>query len=108
MSGMGVMSPGGGSVGQVAPQGTSTPSQAPQQLGVAPQQLGVAPQQLGVQGSPPSQPSSLDTQQMAYQQAFLQNAVAQNMQIQQQLMLQNQALTQLLQQSSTTPGECFF
>ena len=101
MSGMGVMSPGGGSVGQVAPQGTSTPSQAPQQLGVA-------PQQLGVQGSPPSQPSSLDTQQMAYQQAFLQNAVAQNMQIQQQLMLQNQALTQLLQQSSTTPGECFF
>ena len=51
--------------------------------------------------SPPSQPSSLDNQQMAYQQAFLQNAVAQNMQIQQQLMLQNQALTQLLSQSST-------
>ena len=51
--------------------------------------------------SPPSQPSSLDTQQQAYQQAFLQNAVAQNMQIQQQLMLQNQALTQLLSQSST-------
>ena len=54
-------------------------------------------------GSPPSQPSSLDTQQAAYQQAFLQNAVAQNMQIQQQLMLQNQALTQLLQQSGS-PG----
>ena len=51
--------------------------------------------------SPPSQPSSLDTQQMAYQQAFLQNAVAQNMQIQQQLMLQNQALTQLLSSSNT-------
>ncbi len=34
-----------------------------------------------------------------YQQAFLQNAVAQNMQIQQQLLMQNQALTQLLQQS---------
>jgi hypothetical protein len=28
--------------------------------------------------------------QLAYQSAFLQNAVAQNMQIQQQLMLQNQ------------------
>ena len=38
-------------------------------------------------------------QQMVYQQAFLQNAVAQNMQIQQQLLMQNQALTQLLQQS---------
>ena len=60
MSGMGVMSPGGA----VAPQGTSTPAQPNQQ------------------GSPPSQPSSLDAQQMAYQQAFLQNAVAQNMQIQ--------------------------
>lgn len=35
---------------------------------------------------------------MAYQQAFLQNAVAQNMQIQQQLLMQNQALTQLLSQ----------
>ena len=82
MSGVGVMSPG--AMGAVAPQGTSTPSQAPQ-----------------IGGSPPSQPSSLDAQQMAYQQAFLQNAVAQNMQIQQQLMLQNQALTQLLSQSST-------
>merc|ERR1719458_1563023 len=38
-------------------------------------------------------------QQQMYQQAFLQNAVAQNMQIQQQLLMQNQALTQLLQQS---------
>lgn len=78
-SNMGIMSPG------AMPQGTSTPSQAPQQ-----------------QESPPSQPSSLDAQQMAYQQAFLQNAVAQNMQIQQQLMLQNQALTQLLQTGNTT------
>ena len=41
---------------------------------------------------------------MVYQQAFLQNAVAQNMQIQQQLLMQNQALTQLLQQSGTSPG----
>ena len=39
--------------------------------------------------------------QLAYQQAFLQNAVAQNMQIQQQLMMQNQALNQMLSQTST-------
>lgn len=38
--------------------------------------------------------------QLAYQQAFLQNAVAQNMQIQQQLMMQNQALNQMLAQTS--------
>ena len=38
--------------------------------------------------------------QFAYQQAFLQNAVAQNMQIQQQLMVQNQALSQLLTQTN--------
>ena len=37
---------------------------------------------------------------MAYQHAFLQNAVAQNMQIQQQLMMQNQALSQLLTQTN--------
>ena len=47
--------------------------------------------------------------QLAYQQAFLQNAVAQNMQIQQQLMVQNQALNQMLAQTSTTvtrpPGD---
>merc|ERR1719330_467373 len=47
------------------------------------------------------QPSSMDNSQMNYQQAFLQNAVAQNMQIQQQLLMQNQALTQLLQQTSS-------
>ena len=41
---------------------------------------------------------------MAYQQAFLQNAVAQNMQIQQQLLVQNQALTQLLQGSASGPN----
>ena len=39
--------------------------------------------------------------QLAYQQAFLQNAVAQNMQIQQQLMMQNQALNQMLTQTSS-------
>ena len=41
----------------------------------------------------------MDSSQVAYQQAFIQNAVAQNMQIQQQLMAQNQALAQLLHQS---------
>lgn len=70
------------------PQGTSTP--------------GPRGPSGGSGASPPTQPSSMDTQQLAYQQAFLQNAVAQNMQIQQQLMMQNQALTQLLQQSSSS------
>lgn len=42
---------------------------------------------------------------MAYQHAFLQNAVAQNMQIQQQLMMQNQALSQLLQQTSISDNQ---
>ena len=70
------------------PQGTSTPSPPQQHIS-------------GPDGSP-SQPSSLEAQQLAYQQAFLQNAVAQNMQIQQQLMMQNQALAQLLTQSNTT------
>merc|ERR1719400_1626252 len=53
------------------------------------------------------QPSNLGApeSQMAYQHAFLQNAVAQNMQIQQQLMLQNQALSQLLQQTSLTNNQ---
>merc|ERR1719150_117493 len=80
------------SPGTMQPQGTSTPSQ-PQ-----------THQAAG--GSPGSQPSSLEAQQLAYQQAFLQNAVAQNMQIQQQLMMQNQALAQLLQQPppQTAPG----
>lgn len=35
------------------------------------------------------------------QQAFLQSAMAQNIQIQQQLLAQNQALQQLLQQRGT-------
>ncbi|CAB4070030.1 unnamed protein product [Lepeophtheirus salmonis] len=39
----------------------------------------------------------------SYQQAFIQNAVAQNMQIQQQLMMQNQALSTLLSQAVTSP-----
>ena len=77
------------SPGTMQPQGTSTPSQPHQ-----------AHQPSG--GSPGSQPSSLEAQQLAYQQAFLQNAVAQNMQIQQQLMMQNQALAQLLQQTPQT------
>ncbi len=48
------------------------------------------PPAAGGSGSRPG--SSMETQQhqLLYQQAFLQNAVAQNMQIQQQLMLQNQ------------------
>ena len=67
------------------PQGTSTPSGG--------MTSDAAP-------SDAAQKQSVD-QTMAYQQAFLQNAVAQNMQIQQQLMVQNQALTQLLTQSNT-------
>merc|ERR1719242_2947082 len=51
--------------------------------------------------SPGASNLSVDSQ-LAYQQAFLQNAVAQNMQIQQQLMMQNQALNQML--SQTKPG----
>jgi hypothetical protein len=49
------------------------------------------------------------TQVAAYQQnlqrAFLQSAMAQNMQIQQQLLAQNQALQQLLVQQATQPGK---
>ncbi|KAL0278610.1 UNVERIFIED_CONTAM: hypothetical protein PYX00_000382 [Menopon gallinae] len=52
----------------------------------------------------PNQP--VDTNLLAYQQnlqrAFLQSAMAQNIQIQQQLLAQNQALQQLLQQQTTT------
>merc|ERR1712226_1302334 len=66
------------------PQGTSTPSGGESALTNDEQQAA-------------AQKQSMD-QTMAYQQAFLQNAVAQNMQIQQQLMVQNQALTQLLTQ----------
>ena len=66
------------------PQGTSTPSGRV----ASPEEQQAA-----------AQKQSMD-QTMVYQQAFLQNAVAQNMQIQQQLMVQNQALTQLLTQSN--------
>ena len=68
------------------PQGTSTPSGRVTSPSAEEQQA--------------SQKQSMD-QTMVYQQAFLQNAVAQNMQIQQQLMVQNQALTQLLTQSNS-------
>ena len=48
----------------------------------------------------------MDTNLLAYQQnlqrAFLQSAMAQNIQIQQQLFAQNQALQQLLQQQQQT------
>lgn len=51
----------------------------------------------------PSSPPSQNNDMMAYQQnlqrAFLQSAMAQNIQIQQQLLAQNQALQQLLVQS---------
>jgi len=95
----GMTMPGVPGMAMATPRETSTPAAAAATGVPAATQPNV-----GSQGSPPSQPSSLDTQQAAYQQAFLQNAVAQNMQIQQQLMLQNQALTQLLQQSSTPGG----
>ncbi|XP_054281634.1 unconventional myosin-XV-like isoform X2 [Macrosteles quadrilineatus] len=49
-----------------------------------------------------------DPNVLAYQanlhRAFLQSAMAQNIQIQQQLLAQNQALQQLLQQQATTPA----
>lgn len=47
---------------------------------------------------------------LAYQtnlhQAFLQSAMAQNIQIQQQILAQNQALHQLLQQQQLLPPVC--
>ncbi len=53
-----------------------------------------------VAGGPASlDPNSLASFQQNFSRAFIQSAVAQNMQIQQQLMAQNQALQQLLQQS---------
>merc|ERR1719346_649937 len=59
-----------------------------------------APAATSTPMSPGASNLSIDSQ-LAYQQAFLQNAVAQNMQIQQQLMMQNQALNQMLSQTST-------
>jgi len=49
--------------------------------------------------SPPSQTSDMMAYQQNLQRAFLQSAMAQNIQIQQQLLAQNQALQQLLVQS---------
>ena len=85
-----VVTPPSSSQAQSAPKGTSTPSASQPQTGSS-----------GDEATSPQPPPSLE--QQAYQQAFLQNAVAQNMQIQQQLMLQNQALAQLLT-SGQSPG----
>lgn len=49
--------------------------------------------------SPPSQSNDMMAYQQNLQRAFLQSAMAQNIQIQQQLLAQNQALQQLLVQS---------
>lgn len=49
--------------------------------------------------SPPSQNNEMMAYQQNLQRAFLQSAMAQNIQIQQQLLAQNQALQQLLVQS---------
>ncbi|XP_076764901.1 unconventional myosin-XV-like [Xylocopa sonorina] len=58
--------------------------------------------------SPPSQSNDMMAYQQNLQRAFLQSAMAQNIQIQQQLLAQNQALQQLLvqspQNSSQQPG----
>ncbi|XP_014277405.1 unconventional myosin-XV isoform X2 [Halyomorpha halys] len=57
----------------------------------------------------PSQGNTNDPNVLAYQanlqRAFLQSAMAQNIQIQQQLLAQNQALQQLLQQQQQTPTQ---
>lgn len=57
----------------------------------------------------PSNTNSNDPNLVAYQanlhRAFLQSAMAQNLQIQQQLLAQNQALQQLLQQQQQTPTQ---
>ena len=58
-----------------------------------------------VAGGPSSlDPNSLASIQQNFSRAFIQSAVAQNLQIQQQLMAQNQALTQLLHQSVCMTG----
>lgn len=49
--------------------------------------------------SPPNQNNDMASYQQSLQRAFLQSAMAQNIQIQQQLLAQNQALQQLLVQS---------
>jgi hypothetical protein len=82
-----IPAPSAGEANRGQPQGTSTPLAA----GIAGQQNNDSIQ-------------NMNAAQMSYQQAFLQNAVAQNMQIQQQLMMQNQALSQLLSQSGNAGG----
>jgi hypothetical protein len=84
MNNLGILSPNAGAAepGRTQPQGTSTPLAAGASV------------QAGADSI-----QNMSAAQMSYQQAFLQNAVAQNMQIQQQLMMQNQALSQLLSQS---------
>lgn len=55
--------------------------------------------------SPPSQNNEMMAYQQNVQRAFLQSAMAQNIQIQQQLLAQNQALQQLLVQSPQNSGQ---
>ncbi|XP_076234476.1 unconventional myosin 10A [Calliopsis andreniformis] len=55
--------------------------------------------------SPPNQNNDLMAYQQNLQRAFLQSAMAQNIQIQQQLLAQNQALQQLLVQSPQNSGQ---
>ncbi|KAG5317858.1 MYO15 protein, partial [Pseudoatta argentina] len=55
--------------------------------------------------SPPGQNNDMMAYQQNLQRAFLQSAMAQNIQIQQQLLAQNQALQQLLVQSPQNSGQ---
>ncbi|XP_018402219.1 PREDICTED: unconventional myosin-XV [Cyphomyrmex costatus] len=55
--------------------------------------------------SPPGQGNDMMAYQQNLQRAFLQSAMAQNIQIQQQLLAQNQALQQLLVQSPQNSGQ---
>ncbi|XP_018045561.1 PREDICTED: unconventional myosin-XV isoform X1 [Atta colombica] len=55
--------------------------------------------------SPPGQSNDMMAYQQNLQRAFLQSAMAQNIQIQQQLLAQNQALQQLLVQSPQNSGQ---
>merc|ERR1719490_677735 len=78
--------------------GPASPTKQPEQVSTKPE-----PAATSTPMSPGAANLSMDSQ-LAYQQAFLRNAVAQNMQIQQQLMVQNQALTQLLTQGGPASG----
>ncbi|XP_058797715.1 unconventional myosin-XV [Phymastichus coffea] len=55
--------------------------------------------------SPPNQNDEIATYQQNLQRAFVQNAMAQNFQIQQQLLAQNQALQQLLVQNPNSSSQ---